>query len=91
MVTFDIVALVVACSFLLVLQRAVGQFRMYRGPHVVVCPATGRPAGVRLIAWRTMIPSLGKPRLRVRKCSNWPARRACDQVCVRKIALPRQP
>lgn len=65
---------------------ATRRYIRFRDPRIVRCPETGRPAAVRLRAARAAFASLpGRPRLRVGRCSRWPARPQCRQPCVAEI------
>jgi hypothetical protein len=87
MVTFDVLAFLVACLLVLSFQRAGSALMNYRGLRVITCPATGQPAAVKLAAWRVAMRSVaGGPALRIHECSGWPERQRCDQGCVREIA-----
>jgi len=87
MVTFDVVAFLVACLLVLSFQRVGGALLAYRGIRVITCPQTSQPAAVELAVWRGAVRSvIGRPGLRIHECSGWPERRGCDQGCVHEIA-----
>lgn len=82
--TLALVLLALGAMFVAwVLLRAYGT---YEGLHVCACPADGRPALVRLDAWRAALSLLRRgPILHVAECSRWPARADCNQACLAEI------
>ena len=82
--TFALVLLALSAMF--VAWRLLWAYGAYEGLHVCACPADGRPALVRLRAWRAALNTLrGGSMLRVAECSRWPARAGCSQACVAEI------
>jgi len=58
-------------------------YRQYRYRKVVTCPETLRFAEVNLKAGLAALgASVGRPVIRVKKCSLWPKREGCDENCV---------
>jgi hypothetical protein len=58
----------------------------FRGTRVVTCPETGQPAAVELATWHMAVTAAVKgATLRLRDCSRWRERAACDQACRRRI------
>src|SRR5436309_7085333 len=58
----------------------------FRGPRVVTCPETKRPAGVAVDVASSLTATLGKtPQLRLSECSRWPERAGCGQECLSEI------
>ena len=58
-----------------------------RGPRVVTCPETGRPAGVELDAADAAFHDvLGTRELHLRNCTRWPEKAGCGQECLAEIA-----
>ena len=66
--------------------------RIYRGTRVVTCPDGLGPAAVQLDRRRAALTaSLGRPCVRVRRCSRWPAHRLCSRECLAEIqAAPQE-
>jgi hypothetical protein len=85
MVTYDLVAVLLICLFVLCFQRAGGALMIYRGIRVITCPETAQPAAVGLAAWPVAVSAVLRTPLRIRECSLWPERRECDQACVQEI------
>ena len=58
-------------------------YRKYRYRKVVTCPETLRFAEVNLKAGLAALgATVGRPVIRVKKCSLWPQREGCDENCV---------
>lgn len=90
-VPFLVVAIVAGvCSILA--WRFAGAWWKYRGPRVVTCPETRRPAGVAVDALHVMATAaLGRPpQLRLESCSRWPEKAGCGQECLRQIEASPQ-
>jgi hypothetical protein len=81
-------AMLVMAVLLMIGPTATEMRRRYRGLKVLRCPGTGAPAGVVIDAHHAVCTAAlrGEPALRVRLCSNWPARAACHQECLRAPA-----
>lgn len=63
-----------------------GIYARFREKRTVVCPETQSGATVQADAVDASVEALhGNPRLRLRACSRWPARRGCGQECVVQI------
>jgi len=67
-------------------------YRRFRGTRVVTCPENGQPAAVELATWHMAVTATFRgPTLRLRDCSRWRERAACDQACRRRIeAAPEE-
>jgi hypothetical protein len=79
----------VVLSFLLVgVAIFAGDFLLARwafgAPRVVRCPATSRPAAVRLESFRAAIArTLGRePKMELADCSRWPEAQSCARGCM---------
>ncbi len=67
------------------LPIALGVFLHYHRRRCLRCPATGEEAWVLVDARRAGVSAVfGRPSLRVRTCSLWPARYACERDCLRE-------
>ena len=83
---FTLVLVLLVCSALFVAWRVLRAYGTYQGLHVCACPADGRPALVRLRAWRAAVNTVRRGSiLHVAECSCWPARANCNQACVGEI------
>jgi hypothetical protein len=81
-----VVAGVIAVLVVLAVVPVVLRFRKYRGRRVIICPATGKPAGVELDAWLAANSEIdGDPVFLLKSCSRWPEHGTCDQACARQI------
>jgi hypothetical protein len=68
------------------LSLAVYNYRRYRGPHLVTCPETQKPAAVRVNAVNAAKKAaLGKDQIRLEQCSRWPERQNCGQDCLGQV------
>ena len=68
------------------LRSAAAAYRTFRGPRVVTCPETHRPAGVEVEAAHAAATALrGGRDLHLKSCSRWPERQGCGQDCLREI------
>src|SRR3982750_955356 len=57
-----------------------------RGNHVVVCPETQQPAGVKVDLGHAATTAVWeKADVRLTTCSRWPERAGCDQPCAAQI------
>jgi hypothetical protein len=62
-------------------------FRL-RGRRTVACPETGLAEEIELDAWHAAVTAVpGPPRLRVERCTRWPARERCKQGCLASPAM----
>jgi hypothetical protein len=70
--------------------RALRIARRLRGPRVVTCPETGRPAVVAFDVRHAIASGLGEraARLRLRACSRWTERGPCSEPCMCEAAAP---
>jgi hypothetical protein len=60
----------------------------YRGEHLVTCPETSAAAAVSIDVGRAAFSALveGRPDLRLKHCSRWPARGGCDEMCLCEVS-----
>jgi hypothetical protein len=68
-------------------RRAFTVWAQYRGPQVVICPETRKPAGVSVDMQRAEKAAFLdlKPEIRLASCSRWPEREGCGQECLAQI------
>jgi hypothetical protein len=86
MVTFDVLAIVIIGFPIFFFERTGLVLTNCRGIRVVTCPGNRSGGRCGVGGWRAAIRAiLGKPVLRIHKCSGWSERRNCDQGCVRQI------
>jgi len=79
-----IVAILAVAALYVLLPRVAHIFARYRDTRDVPCPETGTLAGITIDPSRAAFTSaFGRPRLRVQRCSLWPARRGCAETCLR--------
>ena len=80
---------IVALAVAYVLLPVVGAvFLRFRGTRELACPETGATAKVGADArWAALTAAFRHPVLRVKDCSLWPGRRACEQNCLRPPAF----
>lgn len=79
-----LIAGIVAFGLIFVVAPVViDAYRQYRYRKVITCPQTHGLAEVSLDASQAALgAAVGRPVLRVRKCSLWPKRKGCDEKCV---------
>ena len=84
-----VLAAIVALAVAYVLLPVVGAvFLRFRGTKELACPETGATAKVGADArWAALTAAFRHPVLRVKDCSLWPGRRACEQNCLRPPAF----
>jgi len=76
-------AFLVLGTIALVTPTVVAAYRRFRGPRVVMCPATATPEVVQFGALRAAITlPFMQPSLSVRACSRWSGRQSCPQDCL---------
>ena len=70
------------------ITRALRIARRLRGPRIVTCPETGRPAVVAVDVRHAVVSGSGADAgsLRLRACSRWVERARCDEPCVCEAA-----
>lgn len=69
------------------LPVALGAFFRYHRRKYLRCPVTGDEAWVLIDAHRAgASAAFGRPSLRSKSCSLWPARSACGRDCLREAA-----
>jgi len=55
----------------------------FRGPRIVTCPETGKPAVVEVDALQASLTSTVRlPDIRLKDCSRWPINKQCGQECL---------
>ncbi len=65
------------------LPVALGEFLRYYRRKFLRCPVTGDEAWVLIDARRAGVSAVfGRPSLRIKSCSLWPARYACGRDCL---------
>jgi hypothetical protein len=91
----ELIAIVLLAAFVCAwaaweVTRALRTSRQVRGPRVVTCPETGRPASVTLDVRHAVASSLvaHAPQLRLQSCSRWIERGRCDEPCLCEAAAP---
>lgn len=58
----------------------------YRGPRIVTCPETKKPAIVKVDALHASLTStVGLPDIRLQECSRWPIKEQCGQECLMNL------
>jgi hypothetical protein len=58
----------------------------YRGPKLVTCPETRRPAIVEVDALHaSLTATVGLPDIRLESCSRWPIKEQCGQQCLTNL------
>jgi hypothetical protein len=58
----------------------------YRGPRIVTCPETKKPAIVEVDSLHASLTStLGLPDIRLKDCSRWPIKEQCGQECLMEL------
>ena len=79
-----ILAVVTMGLLFVVLPVALLALGTYRRPRMLVCPEAGRAARVSVDANRaTWSAVLGRLKLSVSSCTLWPARRGCEEACLK--------
>jgi len=77
----------IAISAAVMLVRALRIYLKYRGKRIVSCPANHRAAAVEVSAAKAAAQSMvDDPYLELSKCSRWPGRVRCGQMCMEQIA-----
>jgi hypothetical protein len=75
-------AIAVLAIVYVLLPVALTTFARFRRQQNLRCPEAGQEAGLLFDPGRAALSAcLGRPSLRVRNCSLWPARRGCGQAC----------
>ena len=69
-----------------------GAYVKYRGKRIITCPETKRPAAIDVDATHAALTAaLGRPDLRLKDCSRWPARSDCGEECLLQVeAWPKE-
>lgn len=85
------IIIIIAVGMLFVLLPVMAHtFARYRAPRVLACPETGEQVRLGINATRAALTSaLGRPRLRVRWCTLWPAWNGCAQSCLQLPEIER--
>lgn len=74
-VAFGLVAVVVPI--------VIDVYRQFRDRKVITCPQTHDRAGVSLNTGLAALgAAVGRPVIRVKRCTLWPLRKGCDEQCV---------
>lgn len=80
-----IAAILALAAVYVLLPRMAHILGRYWEPRVLACPEAGNTADLSIDAPRAAWTSVfGRPRLRVIRCSLWPARRGCGQACMQQ-------
>jgi len=67
---------------------ALASYIKMRGTRVVVCPETQQPVAVTVDAAHAAVSAMWENAdIRLKECTRWPERRACDQGCTAQIAI----
>jgi hypothetical protein len=78
-----IVIVLIATASYFGFRWLVSAFSRYRGPQIVTCPETGRPAVVEIDALHaSMTSTVGLPDFRLENCWRWPMQDQCGQECL---------
>jgi len=78
-----VVAILALAALYVLLPRAAHILARYRQPWNLPCPETGKKADITIDASRAAFTSaFGRPLLRAKGCSLWPARRNCAEGCL---------
>jgi hypothetical protein len=78
-----IAILFVAAALWFGIRRLVRSFSSYRGPRIVNCPETNKPAIVEVDSLHaTLTSTVGLPDIRLKNCSRWPIKEQCGQECL---------
>lgn len=78
-----IAILIVAAALWFGIRRLVRSFSTYRGPRIVKCPETNKPAIVEVDSLHaTLTSTVGLPDIRLKNCSRWPIKEQCGQECL---------
>src|SRR5262245_18616971 len=78
-----VAATAVLCVAAFFLIRIAIEFLRFRAPALVVCPATGQTAIIRIDALHAAVSGMLKdPELRVCACSRWPEQKGCRHECL---------
>ena len=80
----SLIALVaIAAALWFAIRWLVRSFSKYRGPRIVTCPETKKPAIVEVDSLHASLTStVGLPDIRLQECSRWPIKEQCGQECL---------
>ena len=79
-----IVAIVALATFYVFIPLAAHTYRRYHKWRGVRCPESKGFAEIHIDAARAARSSVfGRPQLKVKRCSLWPARRGCAERCLK--------
>lgn len=78
--------ILVAAVVSLGVGKAIAAWFRYRGSMVVTCPETSTRVAVKVDVTTLTGGVLSESGIRLAKCSRWPERQTCDQLCVAQIA-----
>ena len=86
MLTWLIVADVLAIAAWLVFRALGRPYLKYRGKRLITCPENRKPAAVDIDALHASATAVrGHVELRLASCTRWPEKRDCGQECLRQI------
>jgi hypothetical protein len=78
-----IAILFVAAALWFGIRWVVRSLARYRGPRIVTCPETKKPAFVEVDSVHAALTStVGVPDIRLQDCSRWPIKEQCGQECL---------
>ena len=80
----SLIALVaIAATLWFGIRWLVRSFSKYRGPRIVTCPETKKPAIVEIDSLHASLTStVGLPDIRLQDCTRWPIKEQCGQECL---------
>src|SRR3569832_12831 len=74
---------ILAAALWIGIRWLVRSFSRYRGPQIVSCPETKKPAFVEDDSLHASVTStVGLPDIRLENCSRWPFKEQCGQECL---------
>lgn len=78
-----IAILILAVALWFGVRWLVRHFSKYRGPRIVTCPETKKPAIVEVDSlYASLTSTVGFPDIRLQDCSRWPFKEQCGQECL---------
>lgn len=78
-----IAIILIAAAFGFGLRWLVRSSSRFRGPRIVTCPETKKPAVVEVDTRHALLTStVGLPDIRLANCSRWPIKEQCGQECL---------
>lgn len=83
-----VLILAILAAFYVGIWCFVRALQRYSGEQLIICPETGKQAGVEVDARRaTMTALLGQTDLRLKNCWRWPEKEDCGQECLLQLNL----